>query len=69
MMTIPLSRYFKINWLNSHHNQCSKLTRNYYETVIIRDSKPAGLNRYQNVWAKFLQPFRALNCGIGGDTI
>ena len=68
MATIPLSRFFKTNWLNSHHNQCSKVSRNY-ETIIIGDSVAAGLSRYQNVWAKFLQPLRALNCGIGGDKV
>ena len=68
MVTIPLSRFFKTNWLNSHHNQCSKVSRNY-ETIIIGDSIAAGLSRYQNVWAKFLQPLRALNCGIGGDKV
>ena len=69
MTTIPLMRFFKMNWLNSHHNQCSKLTINYYKTIIIGDSIVAGLNHYQNVWAKFLQPLRALNCGIGGDKV
>ena len=69
MTTIPLSRFYKTNWLNSHLNQCSKLTRNYCVTIIIGDSIAAGLSRYQNVWTKFLQPLRALNCGIGGDKV
>ena len=68
-MTVPLSRFFKTNWLNSHWNQCSKLSRNYYETIIIRDSIVARLSHYQSVWAKFLQPPTALNCGIGGDKV
>ena len=63
-MTIPPSRFFKKNWLNSDRNQCSKLMRNYYETIIIGGSIAAGLSRYQNVWAKFLQPLKSLNCGI-----
>ena len=54
MTKIPSSRFFKTNWLNSHRNQCSKLTRNYYETIIIGDSIAAELSIYQNVWAKFL---------------
>ena len=29
----------------------------------------AGLRCYQNIWAKFLQPLRVLNCGIGGDKV
>ena len=29
----------------------------------------ADLNRYQSVWAKFLQPLRALNCGFWGDKV
>ena len=69
MTTIPLSRFFKTNWWNSHHNRCSKLTRNYHETIIIEDSIAADLNRYQNVWAKFLQPLRDLNCGFWGDKV
>ena len=69
MIAIPLSRFFKTNWLNSHCNQCFKLTRNYYETIITRDSIAAGLTCYQNLWAKFLQPLRALNCGIGSDKV
>ena len=69
MTTIPLSRLFKTNWLNSHRNQCSKLSRNYYETIRIGDSIVAGLSRYQSVWAKFLQRLRALNCGLRGDRV
>ena len=69
MMTIPLSRFFMRNWLNSQRNRCSKLSRNYYETIIIRDSIVARLICYQIVWAKFLQPLTALNCGIGGDKV
>ena len=37
--------------------------------MIIGDSIAAGLSHYQNVRAKFLQPLRALNCGIGGDKV
>ena len=62
-------RFFKTSWLNFHHNQCSKLSRNYHEAIIIGDLIAASLSRYQNVWAKFLQPLRALNCGIGGDKV
>ena len=69
MTTIPLSRFFKTCWLNSHINQCSKLSRNYYEKIIIRGSIVAGLSRYQSVWVKFLQPLRALNCGNGSDNV
>ena len=67
MTATPSSRFFKTNWLNCHHNQCSKLTRNYYETIIIGDSIAARLSRHQNVLTKFLQPLKALNSGIGGD--
>ena len=69
MTAIPLSRFFKTNWLNSHCNQCSKLSRNYYETIIIGDSIVAGLSRYQSVWAKFFKPLRVLNCGIGSNKV
>ena len=70
MTTIPLLIILKTNWLHSHHNQCSKLSLlNYYETIIIGDSIARGLSRYQNLWAKFLQPLSFLNCGIGGDEV
>ena len=29
----------------------------------------AGLNRYRSVWAKYLEPLKTLNCGIGGDRV
>ena len=69
MTTIPLLRFFETNWLNFHRNQCSNLTRNYYEIIIIGFSIEAGLSRYQNTWDKFFQPQRALNCGIGDDKV
>ena len=43
MKAIPLARFFNTNWLNSHHNQYTKLTRNNYETIMIGDSIAAGL--------------------------
>ena len=69
MTTAPLSKFSKTNWLNSHYNQYSKLSRNYYETIITGGWIAAGLNRYQNVWTNFLQPLRALNCGIGDHKV
>ena len=29
----------------------------------------AGLSRYQNVWDRFLNPLKGLNCGVGDDII
>ena len=49
-----------MNWLNSHHNQCSKLTRNY-EVIKIRDSIAATLRQYLNALSS--------NCGFGGDKV
>ena len=69
MTRILLLRIFKTNWLNQHRNQVIKLSRNYYETIIIGDSIVAGLSRYQSAWAKFLQTLTALNCGIGDDKV
>ena len=69
MTTIPSLRFFKTNWLNSHRNQLSKLTRDYDETMTTGDTKTAGLSRYQSVWAKFFQPLKALNCWIIGDKV
>ena len=67
MTTTPSTRFSKKNWLNFHHNHCSKLAKYTFETILIGDSIVAGLSRYQNVWNKFLNPLKALNCGIGGD--
>ena len=58
-----------MNWLNFHHNHCSKLAKNTFEIMLIGDSIEAGLSRYQNVWDKFLKPLKALNCDVGGDRI
>ena len=69
MTTIPSTRFFKINWLNFHYDHCSKLATNTFETIHIGDSIVAGLSRYQNVRDKFLQPLKALSCGVGGDRI
>ena len=63
-------RFSKMNWLNIHHNYCSKyLAKNTFETILIGDSIVAGLSRYQHVWEKFLKPPKALNCGVGGKII
>ena len=69
MTTTPSTKFSKKNWLNFHHNHCSKLAKYNFETILIGDSIVAGLSRYQNVWDKFLKPLKALNCGIGGDRI
>ena len=58
-----------MNWLNFHHNHCSKLTANTFETILTGDSTVAGLSQYQNVWDKFLKPLKGLNCGVRGDKI
>ena len=67
MTAIPSSRFFKTNWLNSHRNQCSKLTRNYYETKIIEDWMRAGLSRHQKRLGQ--TPATPKNCGIGVDKV
>ena len=69
MTTTPSTRFSKKNWLNFHHNHCSKLAKYTFETILIGDSIVARLSRYQSVWDKFLQPLNALNCGIGDDRI
>ena len=69
MTIIPSSNFSKTNWSNSHRNQCSRLTKNYYEKIIIRDSIAVALSCYQNAWAKVLQHLRALNCRIGVDKV
>ena len=69
MTTTPSTRFSKMNWLNFHHNHCSKLAKNTFETILIGDSIVAGLSRYQNIWDEFLKPRKALNCGLGGNGI
>ena len=69
MTTTPSTRFSKKNWLNFHHNHCSKLAKYTFETILIGDSIVARLSRYQKVWDKFLKPLNALNCGIGHDRI
>ena len=58
-----------MNWLNIHHNHCSKLAKNTFDTILIGDSIIAGLSQYQNVWNKFLKSLKALNCGVAGEKI
>ena len=38
MTATPSARFSKINWLNFHHNDCSKLAKNTFETMLIGDS-------------------------------
>ena len=45
------------------------MTTNHFKTIVIRDSIVAGLNRYQSVWTKYLEPLKTLNCGIGSDRV
>ena len=67
MTTIPSMMFSKTNWLNFHRHHCYSLITNRFEITIIRDSIAAGLNIYQSVWAKYLEPLKTLNCGIRGD--
>ena len=69
MTTIPSMRSSKTNWLNFHRRHCSSLITNRFKTIIIGDSIAAGLNRYQSVWTKYIEPLKILNCGIGGDRV
>ena len=69
MKATPPTRFSKKNWLNFHHNHCSKLAKYTFETILIGYSIVAGLSRYQNVLDKFLKSLKDLNCGIGGDRI
>ena len=69
MTTIPSMRSSKTNWLNFHRRHCSSLITNCFKTIIIGDSIAAGLNRYQSVWTKYLEPLKTLNCGIEGDRV
>ena len=66
---MPSMRFSKTNWLNFHHQHCSSLITNRFETIIIEDSIAARLNRYQSVWTKYLEPLKTLNCGLGGDRV
>ena len=69
MTTIPSMRFSKTNWLNFHRHHCSSLITNRFKTIIIGDSIADGLNRYQSVCTKYLEPLKTLNFGIGGDRV
>ena len=69
MTTIPSKRFLKTNWLNFHLHQCSSLTTNCFNTIIIEDSIAAGVNRYRSVCTKHLEALKTFNCGIGGDRV
>ena len=69
MRTIPTLRFSKTNWLNFHHHHCSSLITSCFKTVIIGDSIAAGQSKYQNVWTKFLEPLKTLNCGRGDNSV
>ena len=69
MMKIPSMRFSKTNWLNFLCHQCSSLIINCFNTIIFGDSIAVGLNRYQSVCTKQLEPLKTLNCGIGGDRV
>ena len=55
--------------MNFHPHHRSSLITNRLNTVIIRDSIAAGLNRYRSVCTKYLEPLETLNYGIGGDRV
>ena len=65
MPTLPSMRFSETNWLIFHLHHCSSLITNRFNTIIIRDSIAAGLNRDRNVCTKYLEPLKTLNCGIG----
>ena len=69
MTTIPSMRFSETNQLNFHPHHRSSLITNRLNTVIIRDSIAAGLNRYRSVCTKYLEPLETLNYGIGGDRV
>ena len=69
MTAIPSMMFSKINWLNFHRHHCYSLITNRFKTITIGDSMAAGLNRYRSVLTKYLEPPKALNCGIGGDRV
>ena len=69
MTTIPTMRFSKTNWLIFHRHHYSCLIANCFNTIIIRDSTPARLNRYRSVCTMYLEPLKTLNSGIGGDRV
>ena len=66
---MPSMRFSKTNWLNFRRHHYSSLITNSFKRRIIGDLIAAGLNRYQSVWTKYLEPLKTLNCGIGGDRV
>ena len=69
MSIIPLPRFNKFNWIESHNNHCRNITTSNPSTLLIGDSIIAGLSQYKNVWKKYLKPFNTVNCRIGGEKV
>ena len=44
MTATPSTRFSRMNWLYFHHNHCSKLAENTFETILMGDSAVAGLS-------------------------
>ena len=56
MTTIPSMMFLKTSCLKFHRRHCSSLITNCFKPMIIRGLMAAGLNRYQSVWTKCLEP-------------
>ena len=67
MTTTSSMRFSKTDWWNFYHHHYSSFITNCFNTILIRDSIAARLNRYWSVCTKYPEPLKLLNCGIGVD--
>ena len=67
LATTPTGRNKNFGLYKTHnkHDILAKILRSL--VLLIGNSIVASLSRYQTVWKKYFEPYKALNCGISGD--
>ena len=61
------ARRNKVGWFENHQNLICLTKRMQPTTLLIGDSIVVGLTRHQNIWKKYFQFPKIVNCGIPGD--
>ena len=64
LATTPNGRNKKFGCYKRHENLDMLAKRLHHSVLLIGDLIVAGPNRYQTVWKKYFNPYKALNCGI-----
>ena len=64
---IPSARRNKISWFENHQKHIYLTKRIQPTTLLIGDLIVVGLTRYQNIWKKYFNFPKTVNCGIPGD--